>query len=228
MICQISKLDVYIISLEPKSERCINLINSLLLNGINKKKIYTVPGVRCSDPVQGVSLAHVRALIKALLQTDDGSHFMILEEDAVINSNNPFQDLYILPENAELFYLGWGKKRYIQEKHKWEIGNDFPFNIETGLQDVVDVGDSLFKVHSFLCTHAIVYLNKKVIYKVIESIFKCMETGNQIPHDMAMACLQKQVPTYAPQFTQFIQVETRAEKQYINDEMPNSIFETIE
>jgi hypothetical protein len=228
MICQILKLDIYIISLEPESERCKNLINSLVLNGFSREKIYIAPGVKCADPIQGVSLAHIRALLKAVSTTGQGSHFMILEEDAVINENNVFQDTYLLPNDAELFYLGWGKKRYSQEKHKWDIGDYYPFNIETRMEDVIDVGNSIFKVHSFLCTHAIVYLNNEVVHDVIESIFKCMETGNQIPHDMAMACLQKQVPTYAPQFTQFIQVETRPEKQYINDEMPNSIFETIE
>lgn len=225
MIFDISNADVFIISLNPYSEKYRKLVDSLVAQDVPKERIAAVQGVRQENATQGVALAHIRALAGSLISLNRGSHSLVLEEDAVINKKNTFNKVFSLPDDAEMLYLGWSSKKYEHEKNKWRIPNKFPFNLEPRPARVVPSGDGIYQICDFLTAHAIAYLTSNAVSLAIESIFSCIENGFVAPQDMSRAALQRVVPTYAPEFTQFIQVEHRPEKQYINDEMVNTVWE---
>jgi hypothetical protein len=216
--------EIYIISLNSKSTKCQNIVLELTNEGVNPERIKFVDGVIHENSRQGVALAHAKALNKALNELDEKTKVLILEEDAVINRKNKFKTTFTVPDYAGMIYLGWCNSSYEQEKPKWNIPNVFPFTVDKADRKIYKTETDMFRIHDLLAAHSIAYLNKMCMLMAVEAIQECINNNMSPAQDMSRAILQRTVPTYAPEFTQFVQFDDRLGKEYINEGMVDSIY----
>jgi hypothetical protein len=117
------------------------------------------PGVIDPNKAAGVAKAHIKALSKALSETD--GPFIILEDDVEIDD---FQKKITIPNKADAIYLGlsmWGLKH-----GKGQIG------ISAKRDNA-----GLYRMYNMLAAHAILYINRDYAEFIQDSIPIFLDMG---------------------------------------------------
>ena len=203
-------MPIMIITIDRKSPRLAGLLSDLNKIGVSNSNIIVIDGVADkSNPLTGCSLSHIRAL------TTIQPPFLVLEDDARINTKAVFWPNVTVPDDAQMFYLGYSIARYSDAVHQWNIPNVYPFTTNPTEQSEpceTRISKHIYKTRERLCTHAIVYLDMKAVLATIATIVTCIE--HNLPHDMGMAKLQTDIPTYAIATPVFVQIDDRQGKEW--------------
>ena len=200
-----------IITIDRKSPRLAGLLSDLNKIGVSNSNIIVIDGVADkSNPLTGCSLSHIRAL------TTIQPPFLVLEDDARINTKTVFWPNVTVPDDAQMFYLGYSIARYSDAVHQWNIPGAYPFITKNATNEFepceIQISQNIYKTRERLCTHAIVYLDMKAVLATIATIVTCIQYN--LPHDMGMAKLQTDIPTYAIATPIFVQVDDRQGKEW--------------
>ncbi len=129
-----------------------------------------------NDPLSGCAASHYNILSKSKGKT------IILEDDCVINNNNPIVEV---PDDTDALYLGlseWGFKRDNSKP------NNYIFSQHPNMPH-------LYKIDSMLATHAVLYLNNDFL-KVCTQIAK-YSMDNSVHIDQGFSRIQKYYNVYA-------------------------------
>jgi len=174
----------HIINMDSQPDRLIQVSSRLCALGLTPKRFRAtayegVTGTTSTQGALGCAQSHYNLLDSV------SAPVLVLEDDVV-----PTEDWYSVlevPDDADLVYLGvsnWGYVRPDMSRsyHGVVIGSQHDENFK--------------RVYNMCSTHAILYLNDKVIQTVKEVIKECMAIPT--PFDLGMARLQTKAVVVTP------------------------------
>jgi GR25 family glycosyltransferase involved in LPS biosynthesis len=175
MQIDIRDVPIYFINLDKDIEKRNSTEN--VLSNVGFKKINRIAGEVSENKILGCTLAHCKALEKAIDECD--GPFLIVEDDIVLKNKNT---IFNIPDNSDAIYLGLSM---------WGIYNGTGY-----LQTSVEKHDNDFhRLYNMLATHAIMYTNKEYA----KLILKCYNFSIKTKHplDLVNAELMKYFDVYA-------------------------------
>ena len=169
-----------------------NHMNALLEKYFPKNKKIHINAVMEEKKYNGVSIAHLNAVLKGLIQKKP---FLVLEDDVNIDyTKKELNKIFPLKINDDIsgVYFGisaWGNRK------KWDLKNKSDKIVYTNEKIKMFKGaeaenyDELYvKINSMYCAHAILYIKKRYI---LETATTCMMgVISNKPHDVLLLELQ--------------------------------------
>lgn len=167
MKINISSLPVLYINMKDARQRKKNFIcwnKDLGFNNVTR-----IPGIYNDLYYIGLAKAFLRALETGLSAKEE--KFIVFEDDAY--PTKKFKNTIEVPDNADAIYLGVGP---------WGFSSDQDpkggANFNGSVFEEVDGFPEVFKIHSTLTCHAIIYVNKIYVKAALESYKKSIDLGH--------------------------------------------------